>query len=253
MSFTGGTQSTSVYVALTITVSDPLDGSTYPLGCVGVANVQGLPLGTKLVVNGVTQRLVPGPRGEPCAWWLPNTHTSTPFTIQIFNDVNGSPSIAAGATFAIGEIFVGRVMSLPSLTGSSPPIPDLFDPTAHQSSSGGQDWPLMRKPRRITSAHLGYFNRADAKGGSTSSLVSGAYPAGVIDIQTLREILSTTNICAVCDTPCDYMGGTVTGGIRYDQNFMQGNWMVAKVRSLGQIPNDQPPLWSWPVSLMEAT
>lgn len=251
--FTGGSQSTSVYAQLQVNVTSPLD-ATAPWGVIGVTNVHGLPEGTKLSFGGVTQRLTKGPRGELCAWWIPNGVTGGTHYIFIYNDVNGFATISAQQPFFIGEVFVGRIISLPSLVGTSPPVSDAFDPTAHNSSSGGQDWQLMRKPRRIVSANLGYFSTADAKGGSGSSVVSGANPAGVIDIQSLREILLTSSVCAVCDTPSAGEGaGTVTNGIRYDQNFMQGNWMLARPRQLGQIPHSQPPKWSWPVSFMEAT
>lgn len=256
MTWTGGAQTTSTYTALTITIVDPFATAAIPLGVVGLANVVGLPLGTKIVFNGVTQRLVPGPRGEPCAWWLPNIHTSSTCQITAYNDVGGSTSaaITAGMTWGIGEIFIGRLMYLPTLVASNPPLADAFDPTAHNSSSGGQDWQLMRNPRRIISANLGYFSTKDAKGGSTSSIVSGAYPAGVIDIQTLRELLLKTSVCAVCDTPSAGQGaGNVVNGISYDQDFMQGNWMVARPRLLSQIPHTQPPKWSWPTAWMEAT
>jgi len=252
-SFTGGTQGTSVYAQLQINVTSVMD-PTPIWGVVGISNVQGLPEGTKLVFNSVTQRLSKGPRGELCAWWLTNL-TGSPHYVFIYNDVGGVASIAAGQVFSIGEVFVGRVIYLPSLVASNPPVADAFDPTAHNSASGGQDWQLMRKPRRIVSANLGYFSTADAKGGSASSVVSGANPAGVIDIQTLRDFLLTVNVCAVCDTPSAGDGaGTVSNGIRFDQSFMQGNWMVARPRPpVSQIQHSQPPLWSWAVSFMQAT
>jgi hypothetical protein len=245
-----GTQTTATHVDIALTIADPLD-TTAAIGVVGVANVQGLPAGTKLTFNGVTQRLVPGERGELGAWWLPAI-TGNSGTISIFNDVNGSASISNGATFAIGEIFVGRVLSMPTLIGS--PGITLIDPTQFQRSSGGQLWQNMRNPWRQYAAQLGPFTTTNAKGGSLSTIVSGSNPAGTIDVRTLRGLLSTTTVCAVCDTPSAGQGaGSVAGGIRYDQNFMQPNWMIARPSQIGDILLSMPPLWTWNPIFMEAT
>lgn len=248
-----GTQSTSSYVQITVTITDAVDTGSARQGVCGIANVSGLPEGTKIIVGSTTQRLVKGPRGELCAWFLPNDNGAT-LTIRIYNDVSGSASIVAGTEFSIGEIFVGRVISLPSLITGSNPNSDLVDPTAFQRSSGGQLWQLMRKPYRQIQAQLGRFTTNDVGGGSNSSIDDGGNPSAKIDIKALRDILSTTTACAVCDIPNGGSGdGMISGGIRYDQDKMQGNWMVCRPSSIGQIVMDQPPLWSWNPTFQEAT
>lgn len=253
MSWTAGAQTTSSTVTLTVTVADPLD-TTAPIGAVGVANVSGLPVGTRVTVNGVNQNLVAGARSELSAWWIPNGLNANSFTITFANNVAGASPILAGATFAVGEIFVGRVISLPSLVASGLSA-DLVDPTSFQRSAGGQLWQLMRKPYRQCQASLGPFSTANAMGGVyAATLVSGANPAGVIDIRTLREYLATTPVCAVCDAPTAGLGaGSVVNGIRFDQNFMQTSWMVARPTSAGLLAMNAPPLWTWSPSYQEAT
>lgn len=247
-----GTQTLTTTTTITVTVADPLD-TTAPIGVVGVANVQGLPVGTRVTVNGVNQNLVAGARGELGAWWIPNGLNNNTFTITFTNNVAGTFPILAGATFSIGEIFVGRVISLPSLVNSI--ASDLVDPTAFQRSAGGQLWQLMRKPYRLAQAHLGPFSTANAMGGIyAATLSSGANPAGVIDIRTLRESLATSTVCAVCDAPSAGLGaGTVVNGIRFDQSFMQTSWMVARPSGIGQLAMTMPPLWTWNPMFQEAT
>lgn len=255
MSWATGTQTTASTVTLTVTISDPLD-STAAIGVVGIANVQNLPLGTKVVVNGVTQRLTAGARGDLGAWWLPNI-TGNTLTITFYNDVAGSVSgaITAGMTWGIGEIFIGRAISLPTMVGSTAPTSDLNDPTAFTRSSGGQLWALTRKPYRQCAAQLGPFTTQQATGGVyASTLSSGGNPAGVIDVKTLREYLSQATAIAICDVPSQGQGaGSVSGGIRYDQSFMQPNWMVARMVSAGTLQMDNVPLWSWNPAFQEAT
>jgi hypothetical protein len=172
---------------------------------------------------------------------------------RIFNDVGGTSPIVAASEFSIGEIFIGRVVSLCTLAQSSPSS-ELNDPTAYSRSAGGQLWQLMRKPFRQVGATLGRFTTRQTKGGLESDIPDGGNPAGVIDIQTLRELLATTAVCAVCDTPSAGQGeGSVQDGIRYDQDFMQTNWMLARPSSIGTITLDQWPKWSWPVQFMEAS
>ncbi len=246
-----GTQNTSSYVEITVTIASPLD-ATAAQGVVGVANVS-LPEGTKLVIGGVTQRLVSGARGERSAWVLPFA-TGNTLVIRIYNDVNGVASIVASSEFSIGEIFVGRLMDLCTLMGT--PTSDITDPTAYQRTAGGQLYQLMRKPYGQVAATLGAFTTADVKGKSASSLVSGANPAGVIDLQTLRYLLSTTNVCAVCDTETEGRGegasDVTTNGIRYNQTFMQTNWMIARPTNIGQFSQGRSPAWTWNPSFQES-
>lgn len=249
----GGTQTTASYVQLTGSISSPLDSSTPAIGVVGIANVIGLPEGTKIVIGSVNQRLVMGERRELSAWLLPLTNGNT-VTIRIMNDVNGSASIAAATQFAIGEIFVGRLIQLPALVQS--PSNDLQDPTQFNRTAGGQLRQLMRKNYRICSRTLGPFTITDAFGGSESSINDGGHAAGKIDVQGLRSLLSTSALCAVCyaEAPSSGASGvTTTSGITYDKDFMQRNWMCARPSLAGQIVDSSAPYWNWSPQFMEAT
>lgn len=250
----GGTQNTGSYVELTGTITSTLD-ATAAHGVVGVINVIGLPVGTKLVIAGVTQRLVRTYRGtviELGAWALPFA-TGNTIIIRIYNDVNGVASIAANAQFALGEIFVGRVMTLDTQISGNPQR-QLVDPTASQVTSGGQHYELMRKPYWQVQAQLGRVSTKDAMGGSESSIVSGSNPSGVIDLRTLYAMLSTARLCAVCDVQAANLNeATTTNGITFDKDFMQMNWMLARPSNLGQLAYDTPPRWSWNPTFAEAT
>jgi hypothetical protein len=244
----GGTQNTSSYVEITVTIGSVKD-ATPSIGVVGLCNCS-LPAGTKIVCESITQRLVEDARGERSAWFVPQT-TGTSFTIRIYNDVNGSASIVASSEFSIGEIYVGRVIGLCSLSGSSINR-TLQDPTATRRSTGGQLWALMRKPFWQIGVQLGRFTTKEVQGGSSSGIADGA--SGYIDIKTLQMTLSTLRVFAVCDHPDAGRGdGTDHGSIRYDQDFMQTNWMLCRLSSAGQLSMDARPYWSWSPQFMEAT
>lgn len=252
--WTNGTQNTSSYVEITVTISaNPFGESSPRQGVAAFINVQGsgVVYNLKTVIGGVTQRLRYGPRGELCSWAFPFANGTT-IVMRLYNDngSGGSP-IASAATIAIGEIFVGRVIDLPTLVYNNPTRQPL-DPTAYQRSAGGQLWQLMRKPYWQAGATLGRFSNADAKGGASSTLADGGNPSGVIDIQTLQMLLSTTAVCAVCDTPHGDTYST-SNGISYDQEFMQGNWLLARPSAIGSLNYDQPPLWTWGPQFMEAS
>jgi hypothetical protein len=250
--WTDGTQNTNSYVEITVTISDPL-AATARQGVFGVCNCS-LPAGTRVVMlpGSIAQRLVEGARGERSAWFLPAENSNTR-VFRIFNDVNGAASIVAASEFAIGEIYLGRVVSLCTLAQSSPSA-QLQDPTGYTRSDGGQLWQLMRKPYRQVQATLGRFTTAQVKGGTTSDIPAGDSAGSTIDLQTLRERLATTQVIAVCDTPSAGQGaGTVQSGIRYDQSFMQPNWMLARMTDAGNLTLDQWPRWSWQPQFQEAT
>lgn len=244
----GGVQNTSAYVEITVTISSALD-ATARLGVIGIMN-SSLPAGTKVVVQSITQRLVADSRGQRNAWFVPQT-TGNSFTVRIYNDVNGVASIVALSEFSIGEIYVGRAISLCTLL-DSPPNRALQDPTSTARTAGGQIRALMRKPYWQVGAKLGRFTQAQAKGGTLSNLPDGA--GGTIDIQTLSLMLSTTQAFAICDTPSEGFGaGSMHGDIRFDQDFMQLNWMLARLSSAGQLQMDAKPLYSWAPQFQEAT
>lgn len=249
-----GAQTIASYVQITVTIASALD-ATAVQGAVGICNVSGLPAGTKVQIGAKSQRLVAGSRGELSAWILPFA-TGNTCTIKIFNDVNGSASIAAGTIFTIGEIFVGRIISLPTLIAGAPPVRMLIDQTVERRSAGAQAWPLYRKPYWQVSAQLGRFTRAQAYGGADSDLPNGGNPAGVIDVQTLLTKLSTIMVCAVCHIPSAWRDqSTLSNGIRFDQDFMQPNWMLARPSNIAQIVEDSgaSPFLSWSPTFVEAT
>jgi hypothetical protein len=243
----GGTQNTSSYVEITVTIGSVKD-ATPRIGLVGICN-SSLPVGTKIVCQSITQRLTEDARGERSAWFVPQT-TGTSFTIRIYNDVNSVASIVANAEFSIGEIYVGRVIQLCTLAESSAQRV-LQDPTAARRSTGGQLWALMRKPYWVIGAQFGQFTINEVFGGSSSGIANGA--GGYIDIRTLSMTLSTLRVFAVCDLPNVAGGGTKHGDITYDQDFMQQNWMLCRLSSAGSISCSSRPYWTWSPQFIEAT
>jgi hypothetical protein len=238
------------YVELVCHATSAMD-PTPIWGVVGVVNVQGLPEGTKLTFNGVTQRLVADEFGQLNAWWIPNGVTGSSKSIFIFNDVNGSHSIVPGATFLIGEVIVRRVISMNTLVSSTPNA-NLADPTTSTEAISG-DFDLIRKARRTISQKLGLFTMSQAKGGAASDIADGGNPAGTVDVKTLRGYLQSRRICCVCDTPNAGRGaGTVVNGIRYSQDFMQTNFMIARVTDLGALVADSAPYWTWAPAFKES-
>lgn len=159
-----GAMTTASYIQIAVTVSSPLD-TVAALGVMGIVNVIGLPAGTltRIGMNTPTridQRLTKGFRDELSAWVIPTSaQSSNTFSVWIFNDVNGSASIASSSTFAIGEIFAGRLTSIPTLLEGSPGG-GIIDPNQRSATSGAQFYPLMRKPTRTSQATLGMFTAA---------------------------------------------------------------------------------------------
>lgn len=256
LQWTNGTQSTASYVEITATITNPFGESSPRKGVASIINVNGGAANLynlKTVIGGVTQRLRYGPRGELCAWAFPFANGAT-CQFRMYNDdgSSGSPIVAA-QTIGLGEIFVGRLISLCTLAKGGPnPSRAVQDPTAFQRSSGGQIWELMRKPWWQTAQQLGRFSIEDAKGGNASSISHGGNPDGVIDIQTLAMLLSTTPVCAICDTPHG-TSYTESNGIKYDADFMQGNWILARSGNIGGPVDDAHPWWTWAPQFVEAT
>lgn len=259
MSFNSATAALGNFTRLTATLTNDLGDATAVQGAVGVVNVQGLPAGTKVVVNGTTQRLVAGARGELSAWFLPQIASNT-LTVDFYQDVNGSiTGITSGQTFAVGEVYVGRAVSLPTLLDSQYPSTTRFDPNAYQRMAGLQLYQLLRKSARQFAGAVGRFNVLQAKGGVSGTLYNGNLSNGTMDLEYLRDYLTTAPICAVCDVP--YAGfsgsqgggsGVLVNGIHYDQNIMQTNFMLARMTDAGSIAMDAPPLYSWNPQYQEA-
>jgi hypothetical protein len=241
-----GTQALSTTVTLTGTITNALD-ATAVQGGIGMFNVQGLPAGTLVTMGGVSQRLVAGERGELNAIVLPQIASNT-LTVTLTNDVNGSPSIASGASFYIGQIYTGRSIQLPTLVDNSPTA-STFDPTAFNRAGGMQLYQNMRKGARQYSNAIGVFNTTDARGGASGTLYNGNLSTGKMDLQFLRWYLQTSPLCMVCDAPhagFDQRPAAVGAGLlRYNQAFMQNNFMIARMTAAGDIAMSKPPYWAW--------
>ncbi len=141
-----GTQNTSAYVQLVLTLVNPA-GGTPRIGVVHIANLIGLPEGTKIDIQAgaYIQRTVAGRRGELNAIILPTSVlNSGTVTIRIYNDVNGTSPIVNGQVFGIGEILCAPVSVWPLLIDDSMPQEMIVDPTAWQRTDGGQLWQTMR-------------------------------------------------------------------------------------------------------------
>lgn len=242
-----GGQTTSSYVDITVTVSSPLGEVTPMIGGAGLCNVIGLPAGTLVQFRNVagsktvSQRLVQGARRELNAWAFPG-FASTTLVIRIFNDVNGVASIAASTEFGIGEIVVGRRLCLPTLMGSP----------SHDMEIGKT---YQEKPWRVIESQVGVFSTSQASGGASSNIPSGGNPESVIDVKSVRDILIDSNIFAVCDLASPGLGeGTLIAGTRcrYDQDFMQSNWMPAKLTKPAPLRQDRAPYWTWKPTFEEA-
>lgn len=253
-----GTQSLGIAGAtITCTCTTAYDNPA-AIGKVGVYNVQGLPVGTLVTVTpaggtAVNQRLVAGERGELNAHFICQQKANS-FTVTFANDVNGTFPILTGTSFYIGQISVGRCVSLPTLNEPGM-VDDYADPTASNRMNGQQLYTLMRKGFDSKNLTLGRFTTLQAKGGLSSNLLNGDLSGGVMDIRYLRDQLSRTQTCDICDVPSGGFGthAVSVGGVKYTIAVMQNNWMLARPTSAGGIILDQAPFWVWAPSFQEAT
>lgn len=251
--WTNGTQNTSSYVEITVTITaNPFGEASPRKGGAGLVNVVGVPYNLKTVIGGITQRLRYGPRGELCAWVFPAANGTT-LVIRLYNDDGTiTPPIAAAATIGLGEVIVGRLIKINTLINSSPSRV-IQDTTVQSVSAGGQLNELMRKPWFGVPTPLGHFTIDQAKGGSAGlGIDHGGNPSGKVDIQTLAMFLSTSRVCAICDTAHGSTWVTSSEGIVYDQDFMQGNWLLARPASMPGPVLDKAPKWSWSPTWTEA-
>lgn len=260
--WSGGTQTTGNNVALSITSITSAYANPAYIGVVHLANVVGLPEGTlvELSVGAVTTttRLRYNRRNELHAvFYLPLNTTATFATLRIYNNVNGSPSIAALTVFAVGEIYVGGVCFWPSLIDDSPPKEFIVDTTQWQRrSEGGQLWPLMRKPISQVSAKLGRFGIANAFGGRIYSNVRSGLNNQFTDMRTVAYALSTSSVCHINTIPhkgFNNRPATLSpAGFYYDQDMTNMNAMLARPIALREIDMDKPPYLSWGADFLEA-
>lgn len=254
----GGTQTTASFVRLTISVASPYE-SIPALGVSGLINVIGLPAGTLVRIGpslpvAVSQRLTPGFRDELSAWVIPTSATTgTTTSIWIYNDVNGVASIPASASFAIGDVFVGRLVGLPTLLQGSPGG-GMIDPTTRSISYGAQFNPRMRKVVRTQSATLGKFSGADAIG-PYSSILDGGNPSQPISVRNLAARIAASPVVAFCAEPHDMQSPTLVspGGYRFSPAVIQQSMMLAWPSQIGDVLMTDPPLYTWPLRFTEAT
>jgi hypothetical protein len=242
-------QNTGSYVDLKFESSDDW------IGGVGLVNVQGLPEGllTELLYTDSsgttslgTQNLTQGPNGELGVWYLPMLGAGEyHLSLRLHNNVDGQAPIAASATWGAGELIVGHALYLPTMLARQPSA-TLVDPTALTTQDAGSVFATMRKPARTNSATLGPFSTPDVNSTNYSTLSDGK--GGAISLRRLQEIFSSSRGMAICDIASAGRGAGVVhvGNGRIDQEFMQENWMLARIQnSGGTITMDQPPKWSW--------
>lgn len=154
-----GTQTTSSVLRLRCDWTDAIVPRL-----VGLSNIT-LPAGTKITASfrrasdtagtypytptayNATQRIVEGPAGERTAWiMLPDGATPViGCEIQIWNDVDGSASIAAATPFYIGEAWVSAGDDVKIAT--QPQIQPV-DPTASNWSTTNQPYTVPGTPYR---------------------------------------------------------------------------------------------------------
>lgn len=232
------------------------DTSADHIGGVGVSNVQGLPESCLMeLFQGSTslgtQQLRQGPKGQLGAWWLPQDTSHTSFTVRAYNDVGGSQAFDSGVVFGYGEIICGHAIYLPTMIKRTPGA-SLNDPTAFTTQDAGSVFASLRKPARLVSATLGTFSTEDVNSSFYSSIDDGK--GGKISLRRLQEIFSGAQGMAICDIPNAGQGaGTQHGNFRYDAEFMQENFLLARIQNQGgTISMDQPPRYSWQVNFRQS-
>jgi hypothetical protein len=251
--WTNGAQTTGSFVEITVTIVSPFGEASPRHGVAAFNNVQGVPANLRTVIDGVTQRLVADSRGQLNSWALPFANGATMVTRLFNDDGTVTPPIAAAGTIGIGGMLVGRLIALPTLVVGSNPSRTLIGIPADNRSGRNQNWPLLRNPYWQVQAQLGLFTRAQAKGGLLSNLPSGGNPATTIDIETLQMLLAQAQVCAICDAPSSSLAAsTLSNGIRFDQNFMQTNWMIARPSNIGNLSESASPYWTWNPTFGEA-
>ena len=253
-----GTQNTSSYVQLVLTIVNPT-GGTPRIGVIHIANLVGLPEGVKIDVQAGTyiQRTVAGRRGELNAIILPTSVLNTgTVTIRIYNDVNGTFPIVNGQVFGIGEILCAPVSVWPLLIDDSPPSEVPVDPTAWTRTDGGQLWQYQRKPYSVISVKAGRFPTTGAVGGAAYATVDNGM--GVkIDGRTLLYTLATCGVCSFIDIPHkgfnDRPALQAAGGGYFDAAMVQVNAMLCRPSSIKELSMDKFPYWGFALDMMEAT
>lgn len=244
-----GSQTTASYVDLKFQTSKDW------IGGVGLVNVDKLPEGllTELLSSDSsgatslgTQPLRQGPNGKLQAWYLPMLGAGeNQLTLRIHNNLNGSAVVPASQVWGAGELLAGHAIYLPTMV-SRQPSSQPTDPSALTTQDAGSVFATFRNPARTASATLGPFSTSDVNSTFYSTIDDGA--GGRISLRRLQETLLNANGSAICDIASAGKGAGVVrvGKGRIDQEFMQENWMLARIQNQGgQISMDQIPKWSW--------
>jgi hypothetical protein len=247
-----GAQTTASYVDIKFTANQDW------IGGVGLVNVQGLPEATLIELLSSdssghtslgTQRLRQGPNGKLQAWFLPMLGAGQKqLTLRIHNNVNNVATIAASAVWGAGEVVAGHAIYLPTMMMRQPSSQPI-DPSALTTQDAGSVFATMRNAARSVNATLGTFSTADVNSIYYSTISDGK--GGKISLRRLQEVLLQSNCTAICDIASAGRGAGVVkvGAGRIDQEFMQENWMLARLQNQGgSIIMDQPPRWSWQTS-----
>lgn len=181
----GGAQTTASYTRITATLTNPA-GGTPSVGGVAVLGISGLPVGLQVVFNGDSAHpvsLVQSPTGGLMAIYVPATPiASGTITVDFKNNVGGSTSVAASATFEVGEIMCGQQWS-PGFNIDEGWSIALEDPSMTRTSANGQGYKLMRMPRRVGKYTLDYADW---------TATYGVPAGGVLNLQDLSIVLATS-------------------------------------------------------------
>lgn len=256
----GSPQTTASYVQMRISIASPLD-AVAPIGVVGIVNVQGLPAGTLIrigtsanIADSIPQRLTVGFRGELSAWFIPTAAMAgNVLNIWFVNDVNGVAGVLPSTVFASGEIFAGRLTSVPTLR--KPGLSEgMSDSTGWSTTDGGQFHALMRKVAREVSNTVGLFTPADAKVSARSRIKSGGNPDGTICMRDLAGMIATSPVIAVCDMPHTGIPAPIrsAAGYKFDPVVIQSTMMLARPTQIGELALTHDPYFSQPLRFGEA-
>ena len=206
------------------------------------------------IADSIPQRLTVGFRGELSAWFIPTAAmTGNVLNVWWINDVNGVASILPSTVFAAGEIFAGRLTSVPTLR--KPGCADgMSDSTGWSATAGSQFHALMRKVAREVSGTVGLFTLADAKVSARSRIRSGGNPDSTICMRDLAGLIATSPVIAVCDVAHTVIPAPIrsAAGYKFDPTTIQSTMMLARPTQIGELAITHDPYFSQPLRFGEA-
>lgn len=180
-----GTQTTSSFTRITVTLTNPAGGSS-SVGAIIVKGITGLPAGLRVVFNGDTANpvfLTACPSGGLEAIYIPSSVlTITSFTVDFYNNVSGSTAVTASAIFQVGEI-------MGALRWASPFGMDAdwkmqwVDPSIQKNVGDNSAGRIARVPYRTLSIALSVVDL-------TNAYLS---PAGQMNLQALGRVLAMSS------------------------------------------------------------